>query len=228
MRRIVIAIDGPAGSGKSTTARLVARRLGYVYLDTGAMYRALALRCLRGGVPLDDEAALREAAEAAQIDFAWDGDSAKVTLGGEDVSEKIRVPAVSDAASKVAVFQSVRQVLVAKQREIGAGGGVVAEGRDTTTAVFPDAGLKIYMDADIKVRAERRRLELAEAGERATLNGIEEELRARDDRDSAREVSPLCRAPDAVFVDTSCMTVEEQVELVIRKAREAMEDGVRR
>ncbi len=228
MRRIVIAIDGPAGSGKSTTARLVARGLGYKYLDTGAMYRALALKCLREGVPLDDEAALREAAESARIDFACDGNSARVTLSGEDVSEKIRTPAVSDAASKVAVFPSVRKALVAKQREIGAGGGVVAEGRDTTTAVFPDADLKIYMDADIRVRAERRRLELAAAGERAALRGIEEELRARDDRDSGREASPLCRAPDAVLVNTSSMTVEGQVELVLRKAREAMEGGVRR
>jgi cytidylate kinase len=222
---IVIAIDGPAGSGKSTTAREVARRLGYRYLDTGAMYRALALTCLRAGICLDDEDKVAEEAGRADIDFIWECEPARVTLDGADVSDAIRTRAVSDGSSRIAVHAEVRRRLVAKQRRIGAAGEVVVEGRDTTTVVFPDAALKVYMDADLDVRAGRRRLELAAAGVDCSLSGVKEDLRQRDRRDAGRAESPLSVASDAVRIDTSSMTVEEQVEAVIRKAREVLQGG---
>ena len=225
MKRIVIAIDGPAGSGKSTTAREVARRMSYRYLDTGAMYRALALKCLKSGIPFDDEARVGEAAETAEIDFVWEGDSARVILDGADVTEEIRTPEVSDGSSKAAVHPGVRRALVARQREIGAGGGIVAEGRDTTTVVFPDAALKVFMDADLRVRAQRRKLELAAVGESLELRDVEKDLRARDLRDAQRKESPLSRASGAVIIDTTSMTVEEQVDAVIRKAMKILEGG---
>lgn len=228
MRRIVIAIDGPAGSGKSTTARLVAKRLGYLYLDTGAMYRAVALKCAEEGIPLEDEKRVAEAARRAAIDFAWEDDSNRVLLDGLDVTDVLRTPSVTDASSRIAVFPAVRAVLVAKQRKLGAGGGVVAEGRDTTTAVFPDAGLKIYMDADVTVRAMRRKLEYAADGTDVVLQDVECDLRERDRRDAGRDESPLRVASGALIVDTTAMSVEEQVEAVLQKARRVIEDSVQR
>lgn len=225
MRRIVIAIDGPAGSGKSTTARLVAKHLGYRYLDTGAMYRAVALKCAEAGLPLDSEAAVAQVAKTVGIDFAWKGESNRVFLDGMDVTDSIRTPAVTDASSKIAVFPAVRKVLVAKQRELGAGGGVVAEGRDTTTAVFPDAGLKIYMDADLTVRAKRRMIEFSTGGTDMELRDVENDMRERDRRDAGRKESPLSMASGALTVDTTAMSIEEQVEVVLKKAMEVMEDG---
>ena len=225
MKQIVIAIDGPAGSGKSTTARQVAGRLGYRYLDTGAMYRALALKCLEKGIPLGDEERAAEAARALDIHFSRDGGSQKVLLDGRDVTEKIRAHEVSDASSRIAVIPRVRAALVARQREMGAGGGIVTEGRDTTTVVFPDAELKVYMDADLMVRAERRRLELEAAGKKLELTEVEEDLRARDRRDSGRVESPLSVAPGALRIDTSALSVDQQVEAVLEKARELMGGG---
>ncbi len=228
MKNIVIAIDGTAGSGKSTTARLVAQRLGYLYLDTGAMYRALGLKCLKEGVDLDDESGVAAVAESVRIELAWDGTRIKVAMDGIDVTGEIRMQEVSDASSRVAVFPRVRAAMVAKQRRLGAGGGVVAEGRDTTTAVFPDAELKIYMDADLSVRAERRLRDEATAGAGGDLRRVEEDLRKRDGRDAGRKASPLSVASDAELIDTSSMTIEEQVGAVIRKAEEILEGGAQR
>jgi len=228
VKQIVIAIDGPAGSGKSTTAKLVARRLGYRYLDTGAMYRALALKCLEKGIPLEDEAQAAEAAVELDICFTLDGASQKVFVDGTDVTERIREHEVSDASSRIAVFSPVRFALVAKQREIGAGGGIVAEGRDTTTAVFPGAELKVYMDAELSVRAERRRIELAAAGVSLELTEVENDLKARDGRDSGRKESPLSVAPDALRIDTSALSVDEQVEAVLERARELTGGGAKK
>jgi cytidylate kinase len=189
------------------------------------MYRALALKCLRDGIPLDDEKRAAAAAGALSVSFVPEGDSQKVLLDGEDVTEKIRAQEISDASSKIAVIPAVRAALVSKQREIGEGGGVVAEGRDTTTAVFPGAELKVYMDAALRVRAERRRLELEESGEKLSPAEVEEDLRSRDERDSARAESPLCAAPDALLVDTSSLSVGEQVEAVLERARELTGGG---
>ena len=216
-RRLVIAIDGPSGAGKSTAGRIVAARLGYVFLDTGAMYRALALAALRARTPVGDEPALAALARGARIDLAPDG---TVTLDGEDVTTAIRTREVSTAASQVSVHPAVRRVMVARQRELGRRGGVVMDGRDIGTAVFPDADLKFYVDADPAKRAVRRQKELAEAGVEADLDAIEKEIRARDHADSTRADSPLTRAADAIRLDTSAMGLEEVVARMLAEAEE--------
>ena len=225
MKGIVIAIDGPAGSGKSTTALLVAGRLGYRYLDTGAMYRAVALKCIEDGVSLKDEARVTGAARNAVIDFFWEDSSIRVALDGRDVTDEIRMPAVSDAASKIGTMGAVREVLVARQREIGSGGGVVAEGRDMGTVVFPDAELKVYMDASLGERARRRALQLASGGAGNDLELVKAELEARDMRDTSRKAGPLSAAPDALRIDTTTLAIDEQVDVVVRLAREVLEGG---
>jgi cytidylate kinase len=201
--RVVVAIDGPAGAGKSTIARRVAARLGYTYIDTGAMYRAVALAAMRSGVDLADQARVEALARAVRIDFSPSGG---VLLDGEDVTEAIRAPEVSPAASKVSAFPGVRQALVERQREIAAGRHVVMEGRDIGSVVFPDAEVKIYLDADPRVRAQRRVRELRDKGIEADPGAIEREMRERDHRDSTRADSPLKRTADAAYVDTTRLT----------------------
>ena len=210
---MVIAIDGPSGAGKSTAGRILARRLGYVFLDTGAMYRALALMALRRGVPFDAEGDLAALARAARIELAPDGDA--VSLDGEDVTAAIRSREVSAAASKVSVHPAVRREMVARQREMGRAGGVVLDGRDIGTAVFPDADVKFYVDADPAQRARRRHEELAAAGVDSDLRAIEEEIRHRDLADTTRTDSPLTRARDAVHVDTTGLPPEAVVERLL-------------
>lgn len=199
-RGLVIAIDGPSGAGKSTAGRTLAARLGYTFLDTGAMYRALALKALREKVPLDDERALAELARRTTIELVR-GDG--VRLEGEDVTAAIRTREVSGAASRVSAHPQVRRQMVARQQELGREGGVVLDGRDIGTAVFPDADVKFYVDADPRRRAVRRQEELAAAGTIADLEAIESEIRARDHADSTRPDSPLTRAADAVLIDSS-------------------------
>ena len=211
-RGLVIAIDGPSGAGKSTAGRILADRLGYVFLDTGAMYRALALQALRRGVALDDGPVLAELARASPIDLAPGGG---VRLDGEDVTAAIRTREVSAAASRVSVHPAVRREMVARQREMGSGGGVVMDGRDIGTAVFPDADVKFYVDADPAQRARRRHEELAAAGVPSDLRAIEEETRQRDRADSTRSDSPLTRAPDAVHVDTTGLAPEAVVDRML-------------
>jgi cytidylate kinase len=206
-RGLVVALDGPSGAGKSSAGRELARRLGYLYIDTGAMYRALALKALRAGAPLDDEAALVPVAHESRIDLR----EGRVLLDSEDVSAAIRSREVSAAASRVSVHPAVRREMVARQREMGKAGGVVLDGRDIGTAVFPDAEVKIYVDADTAVRARRRHAELEAAGEEADLAAIEREVRERDWNDSHRADSPLTRAPDAVLIDTTGLGFEEVV-----------------
>jgi cytidylate kinase len=221
-RGLVIAIDGPSGAGKSTAGRIVAARLGYVFLDTGAMYRALALKALRARASLDDAAALADLARQARIEIAPDG---AVRLDGEDVTGSLRTREVSAAASRVSVHPAVRRVMVARQQEMGRRGGIVMDGRDIGTAVFPDAEVKFYVHADPARRAERRRQELAEAGIHAELDAIETDIRHRDHADSTRADSPLTRAADAIDVDTTEMALDEVVERMLGAVEAARRGG---
>ena len=220
MNKLIIAIDGPVGSGKSTVAQRVAEMLGYIYLDSGAMYRAVAWKALRNGVSLDAEEELAELARATRIDLVSDDGGFRVLVDGTDVTDQIRSPAVAQAASKVAVNGAVRAVLVAEQRRAAAGGGVVMEGRDIGTVVFPDADLKIFLDASMEVRAERRRLQHAQKGEALEFSDVLEQVRQRDKRDRERAVSPLVRAHDSVYVDNTAMSPEETARLIVFLARE--------
>jgi CMP/dCMP kinase len=220
--RVVVAIDGPAGAGKSTIARRVAAKLGFVYIDSGAMYRAVALEAIRTGTDLDDEARLERLAREARIEFEPGG--SRVLLDGEDVSAAIRAPEISPAASKVSVFSGVRRALVEKQRQMGAAASVVMEGRDIGSVVFPDAEVKMYLDADPAVRAARRVREMQEKGQRLEAGEVEREIRERDRRDSTRADSPLVRAPDAVYVDTTSMSVEEVEQAILEIVRKRIDD----
>ena len=214
MSRQVIAIDGPAGSGKSTTAKLVARELNFLYLDTGAMYRAITLKALENGLNVNDGEKLEKLAKKSVISFENETGLDKIFLDGKDVTEKIREPVVNQQVSFVSMHKKVRRVLVEKQREIGRKNDLVAEGRDITTVVFPHA-FKIYLDADLKERAKRRFLELEAKGISTSLDEQIEEIARRDRLDSERETSPLCLDEDAVVVDTTHLTIEEQVNKVI-------------
>ncbi|HJY88088.1 MAG TPA: (d)CMP kinase [Candidatus Acidoferrales bacterium] len=224
MRKLIIAIDGPVGSGKSSVARRVAELLGYTFLDSGAMYRALALKALRQGVPLDAPEALEALAGQTHIDLEPVGSASagglRVRLDGADVTEAIRTAEVSQAASKVAVIPGMRRVLVAEQRRAGERGGVVMEGRDIGTVVFPDADLKIFLEASPEVRAERRWRASKREGERIELARMREEVCERDRRDRERATSPLARASDAVVVDNTAMDVEETARLIVFLAKE--------
>ncbi len=223
-RKLIIAIDGPVGSGKSTLARRVAALLGYVYVDTGAMYRAIALKALRNSVPLDAGEALAALAGGTRIDLRAHDGAQQVLLDGEDVTAAIRTPEVAQAASKVALVPGVRQVLVAEQRRAGREGGVVMEGRDIGSVVFPDAELKIFLTASPEVRAERRWREHQQKGEAVDLARTLEEIHERDRRDQERSSSPLVRAKDAVAVDSTAMEPEEVARLVVMLAN-GREDG---
>ncbi|MBS1913161.1 MAG: (d)CMP kinase [Bacteroidetes bacterium] len=219
--RLIIAIDGPAASGKSTTARLVAERLGYVYIDTGAMYRALTYAALRAGVDPGDQVRMERLADECVIELHLDDERRlRVFLNGRDVSGDIRTPEVTANVSMVSAYAGVRRRLVELQRNIGAGGGIVMDGRDIGTVVFPDADVKIFMVADIRARAERRKAELHTLGNDVTLTGLALQLEERDRLDSTRDVSPLRKADDAVEIDTSSLSIEEQVERVVGLALE--------
>jgi len=220
MSELIIAIDGPVGSGKSTVARRVAELLGYLHLDSGAMYRAVALRAARVGVSLDDTAALERVAREARIEMQMDGAERRVILDGEDVTDSLRGPDMSQQSSRVALVPGVRRVLVTHQQRMGAAGRIVVEGRDIGTVVFPKAGLKVFLDADAEVRARRRWLEYEQKGVHVELSPVVEEVRERDRRDRERAASPLRRAPDAVYVDCSAMEAEEVARLIALLARD--------
>jgi CMP/dCMP kinase len=231
-RKLIIAIDGPVGSGKSTVARRIAELLGYVYIDSGAMYRSVALKALRGGVSLEDAVSLTSLAAHTRIDLRVDlgddlradlrdgGGAQQVLLDGEDVTAAIRKPEVASAASQVAVIPGVREVLVAEQRRAGDQGGVVMEGRDIGSVVFPDADLKIFLTASPEVRAERRWREHQQKGDAIDLPRTLEEVHERDRRDRERAASPLVEAEGAVVVDSTAMGPEEVARLVVMRARE--------
>jgi cytidylate kinase len=218
--KLILAIDGPVGSGKSTVARCVAALLGYVYIDSGAMYRAVALKALRRGVSLDDADALAALAQETRIDLRARDGAQIVLLDGEDVTAAIRTPEVAQSASKIAVVPGVRHVLVAEQRRAGEQGGVVMEGRDIGSVVFPDARLKIFLTASPEIRAERRWREHQQKGDATSLPRTLEEIHERDQRDRERSSSPLVRAPDAVVVDSTAMEPEEVARLIVMLAKE--------
>ncbi len=214
---MIIAIDGPAGSGKSTVAKAVAARLGYRYLDTGAMYRAVAFRALETGVPLDNDEAVAHIAETEAVQFAHEGGSAlptRVLIGGEDVTTAIRTPEVDAAVSPVSALRSVRELMVPQQRTLAAGHNVVVEGRDIGTVVLPDAELKVFLTASPEERARRRGLEQRVAGASVTDEDVLEAIVRRDAYDSSRAHSPLAAAEDAVVLDTTGLTIPEVVEAI--------------
>ena len=218
-RRLVIAIDGPSASGKSTIAKLLSKRLGYNYLDTGAMYRALAWKALQRNIELNSEEDMSQLARQSSFKFRQLGDDYRITIDGEDVSEKIRHPEVSEAASKVSSFLGVRQSLVKIQQQIGAKGGVVAEGRDVCTKVFPKADFKFYLDASLAERAHRRYLELTERGVTIFEEKVREDIKRRDWSDSQRPHSPLTRCEESIYIDTTNLTVEEVLNLILEKIK---------
>src|SRR5882757_5503267 len=211
-RKLIIAIDGPAGAGKSTIASRLARKLGYVNLESGAMYRALALKAIKSDVSFDDEAALFKLAHDSHIQLVPRIGGNHVLLDGCDVSVRIRERDVTEAASRVSVHPRVREWMVARQRELGVNGGVVMEGRDIGTKVFPDADVKIFLDADPVIR-EQRRLEQQKV-KGASATAMAAELRERDQRDRTRAVSPLVAAPDAVVIDSTRLTEDEVLEKI--------------
>ncbi|HTY39015.1 MAG TPA: (d)CMP kinase [Bacteroidota bacterium] len=224
MRKIVIAIDGPAASGKSTTARLVADRLGYIHIDTGAMYRAVTLRVLEENIPLTDADRISKLAEGTRIRLERIDGTNRVFVDGRDVSREIRSSKVTQNASVVSSYQRVRDVLVREQRRIAEPGGVVLEGRDIGSVVLPNADLKIFMVARVAERVRRRQVELESAGVAIDREKLEQEIVERDRLDSTREASPLRKAAGAIEVDTSAMSIEEQVQFVVDKANEIMKD----
>lgn len=218
-----IAIDGPAGAGKSTIARLVADRLGFIYIDTGAMYRAVTLAALRRGVSVADQPALTQLAESCRIAFRECPEltpAQRVLLDGEDVTLAIRSPEVGSNVSPVAVVPGVRHALVRQQREMAGSGGVVLDGRDIGTYVLPDAKYKFFLTADVGERARRRYRELINRGVTTTYDAVEKEVRERDYIDSHREMAPLRQADDAIVVDSTAMTVDDVVAVVLERVRE--------
>lgn len=221
----IIAIDGPAGSGKSTLARLLAEKLGFTYIDTGAMYRAVALRAYEQEIDIEDKNSLKDFCSKINLYFENKNGSNKIFIDGKDYSEKIRTPFVSQLSSKVSSQKVVRDAMVKAQRSLAEKGSVIMEGRDIGTVVFPDADVKLYLDASPEVRGKRRYMELKEKGEDVSLDKIIEEVRARDKRDSTRQHAPLTMAKDAVYIDTGNMGLQDVLAKMLKIVKEKLTIG---
>ena len=223
MGYISVAIDGPSGAGKSTVARAAAARLGYVYVDTGAMYRAIGLAVCRRGISGEDAAGIAAALPEIEIRLAYQDGAQRVMLNDEDVSDAIRTPEIAHYASKVSAVPEVRQFLLDVQRDMAKKGNILMDGRDIGTVILPDAPVKIFLTASAEKRAERRYLELVEKGQQVTREGVLHDVVARDRQDMTRQTAPLKQAEDAVLLDTSDMTLEESIGAVLRIIREKTE-----
>jgi cytidylate kinase len=222
---MVIAIDGPAGAGKSSVAKRVAQALGYRYLDTGALYRALAWKAMQRGLRPQDTRYIIEMTRETRVELQQSNGEQRVLVDGEDVTEAIRVPEVGNLASPISAIPEVREILLDWQREFGRQGGIVAEGRDTGTVVFPNAEVKIFLTASLDERARRRHKELLERGINISFEQVKLDMEARDQRDSTRHVAPLRPAPDAVLINTDHMSLDEVVEEVLRICRARFTNG---
>ena len=220
-KRVIVAIDGPAGAGKSTIAKRLAGRLGFTYIDTGAMYRAVALWAVRQAVSFDDSHRMEQLALASEIELA----PGRIQLNNEDVTLAIRTPEVTNGASRIAVIPGVRRAMVAKQREIGQKVSVVMEGRDIGTVVFPNADLKVFLDASLEERVRRRLLESRAKGVEVSESLLAAQMKERDDRDSTRADAPLAQAPDAVYLDSTHLSEEEVAEAILKMVRARLTNG---
>ncbi|MBO4679541.1 MAG: (d)CMP kinase [Lachnospiraceae bacterium] len=219
MMSFQVAIDGPAGAGKSTVAKAVAKELEFVYVDTGAMYRAIGLNCIKNGVDIHDEEAVLSILNDTDVSIKYIDNEQAVILNGENVNGQIRTQEVGEAASVVSAYKLVREKMVALQQSLAVTEDVVMDGRDIASCVLPNAQVKIYLDASVEVRAKRRYLELIEKGKDADLKTVEDEVRERDYRDMHRENSPLIRVPEAILVDSSYMTIDEVVAEIVNKVK---------
>jgi CMP/dCMP kinase len=217
VKKLIVAIDGPAGAGKSTVAKRLAEELGYTYMDTGAMYRAFAWKVMREAIDLGDERSLRKILRETKIDLKRDNGRLRVFVDGRDITDQIRTPELSQTASKVSTLRAVRERMVELQRAMGREGGVVVEGRDIGTVVFPRAEVKIYLDASSEERARRRFEELRAQGKKINLKETLKEMDERDRRDQEREVAPLRKAEDAVVIDSTQLDAEGVMERIMRE-----------
>lgn len=220
VRKIRVAIDGPAGAGKSTVARMVARRLGFIYLDTGAMYRALAVTAMERGIPLDDGDVLGKMARSVELKVAESEGAFRVFVDGRELTDKLRGPLTDQAVKHLAMHRPVREVLVEMQRDLASQGGVVMEGRDIGSVVIPDAEVKVFLTANVRERARRRWAELQAKGVDISWQEVLEELKKRDEKDLERDFGKLIKTEDAVLIDTSGKTLDEACEIIVRLCEE--------